>query len=85
MIHTRSPLPRNLDPPTPGVEEEFLIVDAATGFPLPVASEVIDVANGFGTGLQQEITRAQVESATPRSRAVGRGTPICCPIDESPR
>jgi carboxylate-amine ligase len=42
-----------------------LSVDPATGVPLPVAREVIDVGNGFGTELQQEITRVQVESATP--------------------
>lgn len=59
-----SPL-RTIDLPNLGVEEEFLIVDPATGLPLPVAREVITVANGFGTELQHKITPAQVESATP--------------------
>ncbi|RAS63619.1 carboxylate-amine ligase [Lentzea atacamensis] len=70
MIHTDRPLARGVELPTLGVEEEFLIVDPATGLPLPVAREVITVANGFGTELQQEITRVQVESATPACRGM---------------
>ncbi|SES08588.1 carboxylate-amine ligase [Lentzea xinjiangensis] len=70
MIHTHRPLAVNSDLPTLGVEEEFLIVDPATGLPLPAAGEVIDVAGGFGTDLQREITRVQLESSTPVCRGM---------------
>ncbi|MFD7656131.1 glutamate--cysteine ligase [Actinosynnema sp. NPDC059797] len=56
--------------PTLGVEEEFLVVDPASGLPLPVAGEVIDVANGFGADLRPELTRVQVESSTPACRGM---------------
>lgn len=40
MIHTDRPLSLDVELPTLGVEEEFLIVDPATCLPLPVAREV---------------------------------------------
>ncbi|MFB7059009.1 glutamate--cysteine ligase [Streptomyces vinaceus] len=50
---------------TLGVEEEFLIVDAATWRPAPVASEVLSAAGGTGPRIQGEATRYQVELASP--------------------
>ncbi|MGM1064597.1 carboxylate-amine ligase [Saccharothrix sp. Mg75] len=58
------------EPPTLGVEEEFLVVDPVSGRPLPVADEVIGLANGFGGDLQPELTLTQVESNTPVCRGM---------------
>jgi carboxylate-amine ligase len=51
--------------PTVGVEEEFLLVDPATGQPLSCADQVADAARELGAELQAEITRAQIETNTP--------------------
>jgi carboxylate-amine ligase len=48
-------------PRTLGVEEEFLLVDAATGRPAPAADDVL--AEGDG-GLERELTLQQVETST---------------------
>jgi glutamate---cysteine ligase / carboxylate-amine ligase len=53
------------DVPTLGVEEEFLVVDPATGAPLPVAVDVVGTARQLGVELQHELTAAQVEANTP--------------------
>lgn len=65
------PLPRSVsDPPlSVGVEEEFLLVDAATGELVPLAGAVLDGADG-ALDLQAEMTRFQVESATPVCRSM---------------
>ncbi|GAA3874297.1 glutamate--cysteine ligase [Saccharothrix violaceirubra] len=52
-----------------GVEEEFLLVDAATGMLTPVAPAVL-AAPETGLDLQAEMTRFQVESATPVCRTM---------------
>lgn len=52
-------------PLTVGVEEEFLLVDAITWRPAPLASEVLAAAGGPGPQMQGEGTRYQVELATP--------------------
>ncbi|MFT7837900.1 glutamate--cysteine ligase [Saccharothrix sp. BKS2] len=70
MINVDRPLPSDLELPTLGVEEEFLVVDPDSGLPLPVAGEVIDVARGFGADLRPELTLAQVESNTPVCRGM---------------
>ncbi len=56
---------RGAGPPTFGVEEEFLVVDPATGAPLPAATDVIATARRFGLTVQPELTTAQVEVNTP--------------------
>ncbi|XVS62434.1 carboxylate-amine ligase [Actinosynnema sp. CA-299493] len=62
---TALPLPRVASdlPLSVGVEEEFLLVDAATGVLVPLAGEVLGGARA-GLDLQTEITLYQVESAT---------------------
>ncbi|MFJ8957865.1 glutamate--cysteine ligase [Lentzea sp. NPDC102401] len=51
--------------PTLGVEEEFLLVDAATGVAVNRADEVVAVAREqLGLDLQHELTGAQVEINT---------------------
>jgi carboxylate-amine ligase len=65
MINTAFPASPGSDPPTLGVEEEFLVVDPDNGRPVPVADKVIDLARRFGTDLEPELTRIQVESNTP--------------------
>ncbi|TQM78357.1 carboxylate-amine ligase [Saccharothrix saharensis] len=52
--------------PTLGVEEEFLLVDARTGAPVPRGREVVEAANArFGVDLDVELVQAQVETRTP--------------------
>ncbi|OLF18740.1 carboxylate-amine ligase [Actinophytocola xanthii] len=53
------------DAPTLGVEEEFLVVDPATGAPLPAAAAVVGAAGQMGVELHYELTTAQVEVNTP--------------------
>jgi glutamate---cysteine ligase / carboxylate-amine ligase len=50
---------------TMGVEEEFLVVDSGTGAVVPRAGEVLAFAAASGMDLQGELTRTQVETATP--------------------
>lgn len=58
------PLP-STGTPTVGVEEEFLLVDPATGVPVPRAREVVAAARGrFGLELDHEMLTAQVEAKT---------------------
>ncbi|MBW4720896.1 carboxylate-amine ligase [Saccharothrix obliqua] len=54
---------------TVGVEEEFLLVDAGTRKLVPLAAAVLDRADGV-LDLQAEMTRFQVESATPVCRTM---------------
>ncbi|QFZ21093.1 carboxylate-amine ligase [Saccharothrix syringae] len=72
MVNDDRPVLIDLDVPTVGVEEEFLVVDPVGGLPLPVAGEVVDLANASGADLQPELTRVQVES----------NTPVCRTLDE---
>ena len=52
--------------PTLGVEEEFLLVDARTGEPVPRSAEVVETARRrFGVELDVELAKAQVETRTP--------------------
>ncbi|MFF0219143.1 carboxylate-amine ligase [Streptomyces vinaceus] len=51
-------------PLTLGVEEEFLLVDAVTRRPAPVAPEVLSVLGGTSPRIQAEGTPYQVELAT---------------------
>lgn len=51
--------------PTIGIEEEFLLVDAATGAPVARNTEVAHAAAQHGVDLQLELTTCQVETATP--------------------
>ncbi|WP_071344307.1 carboxylate-amine ligase [Nocardia seriolae] len=51
-------------PPTVGVEEEFLLVDPRTGVPVGRNADVVRTAADFGTELQLEIMRCQVETST---------------------
>jgi glutamate---cysteine ligase / carboxylate-amine ligase len=62
--------PRHPEPgglPTVGVEEEFLVLDPATGLPVQTAEEVLAHALGDGCEsiLQPEVLRCQVETASP--------------------
>ncbi|MEH3140269.1 MAG: glutamate--cysteine ligase [Mycobacterium kyogaense] len=52
------------DIPTIGVEEEFLLVDPASGAPLPRNREVAEHAAELGVDLQLELTSCQIETAT---------------------
>ncbi|MBB5957278.1 carboxylate-amine ligase [Saccharothrix tamanrassetensis] len=70
MINADQPLPAGSDVPTLGVEEEFLVVDPGSGLPVPVAGEVVDLANRLGADLQPELTRVQVETNTPVCRTL---------------
>jgi carboxylate-amine ligase len=56
---------------TMGVEEEFLLVDSGTGAVVPRAGEVLAFAAASGMDLQGELTRTQVETATPVCRELG--------------
>ncbi|MDY7088992.1 MAG: glutamate--cysteine ligase [Actinomycetota bacterium] len=49
--------------PTVGVEEEFLLLDPASGRPVPAAPEVLR-RTGQSRGLQQELMRYQIEAVT---------------------
>jgi len=52
-------------PPTIGVEEEFLLVDPSNGSPVAKNEAVAAVAADRKVTLQLELTRCQVETATP--------------------
>lgn len=55
----------NRTPPRFGVEEEFLVVDAATGVPAPRAAEVVEKASAtLGARVSGEITTLQLETRT---------------------
>ncbi|MEU4805030.1 glutamate--cysteine ligase [Actinosynnema sp. NPDC023587] len=69
MINDEQPL-LGTDVPTLAVVEEFLVVDPGSGLPVPVAGEVVDLANRLGADLKPEPTRAQVESGTPVCRTL---------------
>ncbi|QTR03119.1 glutamate--cysteine ligase [Saccharothrix algeriensis] len=70
MVNADHPISSDLDVPTLGVEEEFLVVDPGSGRPVQVAAEVVDLANRLGAELQPELTRVQVESNTPVCRTM---------------
>ncbi|AQA02214.1 carboxylate--amine ligase [Mycobacterium sp. MS1601] len=59
------------DPPTIGVEEEFLLVDPDTGAPVALNTEVAQNAAEQGVDLQMELTTCQVETATDVLRTPG--------------
>ncbi|APE34361.1 carboxylate--amine ligase [Nocardia mangyaensis] len=50
--------------PTVGVEEEFLLTDPATGAPAPKNTEVAETAKRAGIDLQLELTSCQVETSS---------------------
>ena len=50
--------------PTFGVEEEFLLVDADSGDPVPSNTRVAELACAQGVELARELTSCQVETAT---------------------
>ncbi|MCV7419205.1 glutamate--cysteine ligase [Mycobacterium yunnanensis] len=52
------------EPPTFGVEEEFLLVDANTGEPAPLNRVVADHARTRGVELELELTSCQVETTS---------------------
>src|ERR1700757_320190 len=51
--------------PAIGVEEEFLLVDAASGEPMAANRAVAREARDAGVELQLELTSCQVETTTP--------------------
>ncbi|CCH32583.1 glutamate--cysteine ligase [Actinosynnema sp. NPDC047251] len=69
MVNADQPI-SDIGVPTLGVEEEFLVVDPDSGAPVPVAGEVVDLANRLGADLCPELTRVQVESNTPVCRTL---------------
>ncbi len=52
------------EPPSVGVEEEFLLVDAASGEPVAANRAVAQEARRAGIDLQLELTSCQVETTT---------------------
>ncbi len=62
----------DIEPPTVGVEEEFLLVDPDTGTPLAVNAAVARAAAELGVELQLELSRCQVEVATGVATAAGQ-------------
>ncbi|MET9544312.1 hypothetical protein ABZY36_03230 [Streptomyces sp. NPDC006627] len=72
---------------TVGVEEEYLLLDRATGLPVPRAEEV-RAAGELGPFAEQrelhsELLQAQVEAATPVATpisGVGTATWTCMPL-----
>jgi carboxylate-amine ligase len=55
-----------------GVEEEFCIVDAATGAVRPAVDEVLPRAKELlGDGVEAELNRSQIETATPVCHTLG--------------
>jgi carboxylate-amine ligase len=52
------------EPPTFGVEEEFLLVDPSTGDPVPLNAAVAERAAERGVGLELELTSCQVETTS---------------------
>ncbi|MEU0494794.1 glutamate--cysteine ligase [Mycobacterium sp. NPDC006124] len=52
------------EPPTYGVEEEFLLVDATTGEPAPLNVVVAEYARRRGVDLELELTSCQVETTS---------------------
>ncbi|MDV6230087.1 carboxylate-amine ligase [Rhodococcus cercidiphylli] len=65
MESTNTAAQRETVHPTLGVEEEFLLVDPATGTPVMNNSDVIRTAERAGLQLGSELTPCQVETATP--------------------
>ena len=59
---------------TLGVEEEFVLLDPATGAAVPAAPELVRMLGGE-PGIQQELMRFQVET----------GTGVCTSLDEAGR
>jgi len=55
-----------------GVEEEFLLIDPATGRPASCSGEVAGNAARRGVDLQLEFTTSQVETATGKSHTSGQ-------------
>ncbi len=53
-----------VNPPSVGVEEEFLLVDPSTGDPVALNDDVARYAAASGVDLQLELTTCQVETAT---------------------
>ncbi|MBF6331274.1 glutamate--cysteine ligase [Nocardia transvalensis] len=53
-----------MDPPTVGVEEEFLLVDPGTAVPAPMNVEVAHTATDVGLELGLELSRCQIETRT---------------------
>lgn len=51
--------------PTIGVEEEFILVDSHTGVPLLSNTAVAAAGTALGIDLQLELSRCQIETATP--------------------
>lgn len=51
--------------PSVGVEEEFVLVDPATGAPFPGNTAVAQVGKTLGIDLQLELSTCQIETATP--------------------
>lgn len=52
------------EPPTYGVEEEFLLVDPRTGEPAPLNAAVAENAKRQGVDLELELTSCQVETTS---------------------
>lgn len=52
------------EPPTYGVEEEFLLVDPRTGEPVPLNTVVAEYAKRHGVELELELTSCQVETTS---------------------
>ena len=52
------------EPPTYGVEEEFLLVDTDTGEPAPLNTAVAEHAKRRGVDLELELTTCQVETTS---------------------
>ena len=52
------------EPPTYGVEEEFLLVDPHTGEPAPLNAVVAEYAKRRGVDLELELTSCQVETTS---------------------
>lgn len=52
-------------PPTVGVEEEFILIDSHTGVPLLSNTAVAAAGTALGIDLQLELSRCQIETATP--------------------
>jgi len=55
----------NTEHPSVGLEEELLLVDSASGEPLPRSSAVATTAAGLGIDVQLELTKAQIEVNSP--------------------
>ncbi|MFD4444824.1 glutamate--cysteine ligase [Nocardia sp. NPDC058519] len=67
MDHARPAVPERLTRPiaaipSMGVEEEFLLIDPATGQPLMRNSQVVTTAEELGLPLQLELSQCQIET-----------------------